>query len=172
MLLKNLLVTALVLVISYAPAAFSQSSAEDVYDGPDKSLSINQSNLYCFQNLQCLKSDNPFKGTDLSELKLDGSNEKYVVQGKSKNEQLHAEYDGKTGNLIAATVIQRNIRLPGNILTAINTGENSGWTMAGNTRVIKNFMEDSIKYEVILIKDGELRIEYFDVNGMTVDPII
>ncbi|HKL16419.1 MAG TPA: hypothetical protein VJ915_12330 [Balneolaceae bacterium] len=172
MLLKNLLVTALVLVLSYAPAAFSQSSANDSYNGPDKSLSINLSNLYCFQNLQCLKTDNPYKGTDLSDINLNSMKEKYIVQGNSKNEQLYAEYDGKTGNLIKATVIQRNIRLPHNILATISTGENTGWTMAGNTRVIKNFMEDSIKYEVVLIKDGELRIKYFDVNGMTIDPII
>ena len=160
------------MVASYAPAAFSQSSANDSYNGPDKNLSINLSNLYCFQNLQCLKTDNPYKGTDLSDIKLNGLNEKYIVQGNSKNEQLYAEYDGDTGNLIKATVIQRNIRLPHNILSSISTGENTGWTMAGNTRFIKNFMENSIKYEVILMKDGELRIEYFDVNGMAIDPII
>lgn len=172
MLLKNILFTALIFVISYAPAAFSQSPANDINKNPDKTLSINESNFYCFQNLQCLKSENPFENTDLSGIKLNGFKEKYVIQGKSKNEEMYAEYNGSTGNLITAMVIQRNIHLPRNILVGLSTGEYSDWSMVGNTRIIKNFTKNSTRYEVVMMKDGELRIEYFDANGNTIAPII
>ena len=172
MLIKNLLVTTLILVISYAPAAFSQSNAMDTFSDQDQKFTINESNLFCFQNLECLKSEKPFKNTDLGNIKLDGSYSKYVIKGSTRNEQLYAEYEGKHGSLIAATVIQRNVLLPNNILTRINRGEFSDWTMMGNTRVIKNFSMDDTKYEVVLMKGNQLRIEYYDSNGMTIDPII
>lgn len=172
MLLKNLFVTAFILAVSYAPAAFSQSSTIDVNPDQNQSLAVNESNLFCFQNLQCLKAENPFKNSDLSNIKLDGSNLKYVIKGSARNEQLYAEYEGKNGSLIAATVIQRNVTLPKSILVELNNGEYSDWTMVGNTRVIKNFNKDDISYEVVLMKNGELQTSYFDSNGMAIDPII
>lgn len=172
MLLKNLFVTALILAMSYAPAAFSQSNAIDVNPYQEQNLTINESNLFCFQNLECLKAENPFKNSDLSNIKLDGSNSKYVIQGSASNEQLYAEYDGRYGSLIAATVIQRNILLPKNILVELNNDEYDEWTMVSNTRVIKNFNKDETWYQVVLIKDSELKTKYFDSNGMTIDPII
>jgi len=172
MLLKNLIVTALILAVSYVPAAFSQSSAIDVYPDQNQSLAVNESNLFCFQNLECLKAENPFKNSDLSNIKLNGSNSKYVIKGSSRNEQLYAEYDGKHGSLIAATVIQRNVKLPKNILVKLNNGEYSDWTMVSNTRVIKNFNNDDTRYEVVLMKNSELRTKYYDSTGMIIDPII
>lgn len=172
MLSKNLLITALILVISYAPAAFSQALATDNYKPADASLSINESNLYCFQNLQCMKDEKPFKNSNLDDVKLNQGTEKYVIEGKSKNEELYAEYNGNNGNLIKATVIQRNIILPKNIMVELSTGEYSDWKMVGNKRIIKNFVKDSIVYEVMMMKDGELRTEYFDSNGMTKDQLI
>lgn len=172
MLSKNLLITALILVISYAPAAFSQAPQHNKFEPTDSHLSINESNLYCFQNLQCLKEESPFKNSNLKDVKLNSSTEKYVIEGKTKNEELYAEYDGSNGNLIKATVIQRNIILPRNISVELTTGDYKGWTMIGNKRVIKDFMRDSIEYEVVMMKDGELRIEYFDANGMVIDQLI
>ncbi|WP_340107095.1 hypothetical protein [Rhodohalobacter sp. 8-1] len=172
MLSKNLLITALLLVISYAPAAFSQAHMNNSFKSAESNLSINESNLYCFQTLQCLKEVNPFKNSNLDNVKLNQGTEKYVVEGKSKNEELYAEYNGSNGNLIKATVIQRNIILPRNIMAEITTGDYNGWTMVGNKRVIKNFMKDTIEYEVVMMKDGELRIEYFDSNGMMIDQLI
>ena len=172
MLLKNLLITTLILVVSYAPATLAQSSNNSLDFSQTEILSINDSNLYCFQNLQCLKAENPFKNTDLSDIHLNGTKEKYVIEGKSKNEELYAEYDGKNGNVITSVVIQRNVQLPRNILVELNTGEYKGWQMAGNTRVIKNFAKETTRYEVAMMKDGELRIEHFNANGMLIDPII
>ena len=170
MLYKNLVITALILVISYAPAAFSQAS--DTYGSEDVNFTINNDNLWCFQSLQCLKSENPFRNSNLDEVRLNASTEKFVVEGKAKNEEMYAEYDGSNGNLIKATVIQRNIRLPKSIFLELTTEDYKGWTMVGNKRVIKNFAKSSIEYEVVMMKDGELRIEYFDSNGMIKDQLI
>lgn len=172
MLSKNILITALILVVSYAPAAFSQAPMNNSYESANSNLSVNESNFHCFQNLQCLKQENPFNNTNLDNVKLNSTTEKYVIEGKSKNEEMYAEYNGMNGNLIKATVIQRNIILPRNIIAEITTGDYSGWTMIGNKRVIKNFWKDTIEYEVVMMKDGELRIEYFDSNGMMIDQLI
>lgn len=171
MLFQNLLFTALILVTSYAPAAFSQALDKN-YKPANSQLSINESNLYCFQNLQCLKQEKPFKNSNLEDVKLNQTTKIYVIEGKSKNEDIYAEYDGSNGNLIKATVIQRNILLPKNILVELTIGDYKSWTMVGNKRIIKNFIKDSIEYEVVLMNDGELRIEYFDSNGMMIDKLI
>lgn len=168
MLLKNFLISLIVIIFATAPAVFSQQPHSQP-DAPDKSryLSINEDNLYCFQNLQCLKEENPFKNSNLEDIKLNNSMRKYVIEGKSKNEELYAEYNGVNGNLIKATVIQKDIALPKNILLNLVSGEFKSWKMVGNKRIIKNFAEDSIRYEVILMKEGELRIEYFNRDGVT-----
>jgi hypothetical protein len=44
--------------------------------------------------------------------------------------------------------------------------------MVGNTRVIKNFQRSTIRYEVVLMKEGELRIEHFDANGEMINQLI
>ena len=166
MLSKKLLISLLVLIISSAPAVFSQGSSSD------SNLSINEDNLYCFQNLQCLVQENPFENSNLSDVRLNQGTERYVIKGKAKNEELYAEYDGVNGNLIKATVIQRNILLPKNITTWLANGNYSDWAMVGNTRVIKNFQRSTIRYEVMLMKDGELRVEHFNANGEMINQLI
>lgn len=172
MLSKNLLFTTLVIVLMYAPATFSQMAPSSPgFTEQQSTLSIHEGNLYCFQNIRCLQSEKPFRNTDLSNIELNGSTETYVLEGKTRNEELYAEYNGRNGNLIKATVIQRNIILPKQMLAHLATGEYSGWTMVGNQRVIKNFQKDSIRYEVMMMKDGELRIEYFDRHGESTSQI-
>ncbi len=170
MLSKNMLLTTIAIVMMYVPATFSQAPPESDFTKQRSSLSIHEDNLYCFQNIRCLQSEKPFKKADLSNIRLNGSVETYVIEGKTKNEELYAEYNGSNGNLVKATVVQRNIVLPKEILISLATGENSGWTMVGNKRTITNFQKDSIQYEVMLLKDGELRIEYFDRNGQSEEP--
>lgn len=172
MLSKNLILTTLLLAIVYAPATFSQASVNTEFEPSASQLSIQEDNLYCFQNLQCLKAENPFNNSKIADIKLNGTNEKYVIEGKSRNEELYAEYHGQNGTLIKATVIQRNIILPKHLLVNLASGEFKSWTMVGNKRTIKNFSKNSIEYEVVLMKDGELRIEYFDSNGMMIDQLI
>lgn len=166
MLSKKLLISIIVMILAYAPAAFSQANPADSH------LSINESNLFCFQNLQCLVQENPFKTSNLDEVRLNQGTERYIIEGKAKNEEMYAEYDGTNGNLIKATVIQRNILLPKNITTWLANGNYSDWAMVGNTRVIKNFQRSSIRYEVVLMKEGELRIEHFDANGEMINQLI
>jgi len=170
MLLKNLLGIAVIFALSFAPAVFAQSSANS-YSSPDDKLSINESNLYCFQNLQCLIQENPFENSTLEEIDLNNSTEKYVIEGESENESLYAEYNGSTGNLIKSTVIQTNIKLPRAIMETLVSDTYKSWKMLGNKRIIKNFSEDSIRYEVILMKDGELRVEYFNRYGGSENPL-
>lgn len=166
MLSKKLLISIIVMILAYAPAAFSQANPADSH------LSINESNLFCFQNLQCLVQENPFKTSNLDEVRLNQGTERYVIEGKAKNEEMYAEYDGRNGNLIKATVIQRNIPLPKNITSMLANSDYSEWAMVGNTRVIKNFQQSSIRYEVVLMKEGELRIEHFDANGEMINQLI
>lgn len=166
MLLKNILITICLLALTYSPAT-SQQSQTDPIDGekPRSTLTINQNNFDCFQSLHCLKRENPFKNSNLNEISLNNNRtERYIIEGTSKNETLHAVYNSY-GELVKATVIQRNIALPKKITHALTTGEFEPWFIIGNELVIENFDKNRMQYKVILEHQGEVRVEYFDNNG-------
>lgn len=168
MLFKNIhmLFCAITLTLAFAPATFSQSFyTDDNHPEMEQNLSINESNLYCFRNLQCLIQENPFRNSSLKDINLNNATKKYVIEGKTRNEELYAEYNGTTGNLIRSTVIQTDIILPMPILEKLVSDEFKDWTMAANKRIIKNFAKDTIRYEVILMKDDKIRVEYFNQYG-------
>lgn len=165
MLLKNLILTICLFVIASTPvSSFQMSSDEITPNKPRKSLTIHEGNFSCFQSLQCLVRENPFPKSNLEDVRLNNNSEKYVVEGTSKNETMYAVYDGK-GDLIKATVIQRNIALPKTILRVLTSSEFDDWSLIGNELVIENFDKHSMQYKVILKNGDEVRVEYFDKYG-------
>lgn len=165
MLLKNLILTICLFVITSTPASSFQMSSDELNpEKPRKSLTIHESNFSCFQSLQCLIRENPFPKSNLDEVRLNNNSEKFVVEGTSKNETMHAVYNG-SGDLIKATVIQRNIALPKTILRVLTSSEFDDWSLIGNELVIENFDKDSMQYKVILKNGDEVRVEYFDKYG-------
>ncbi|TVR34010.1 MAG: hypothetical protein EA390_03465 [Balneolaceae bacterium] len=148
-------------------AAFSLQASQMSTDGETlkTALTITEDNFSCFRSLECLKRNNPFPKSDLSKIRLnDFRSEGYTIEGSSKNESLHAEYNYR-GDLVKATVIQRNIPLPKAINDILASGELESWTMIGNELVIRNFDRSTMQYKVILLRDDDIRVEYFNKHG-------
>jgi hypothetical protein len=165
MMLKNIILTTLLLALTCTTIASSQNTSETTKENkPNANLTINESNFSCFESLQCLKRENPFNSNNLDRLNLNGQSEMYVVEGSSKNESMHAVYDAN-GSLVKATVIQRNIILPRSIYEALSSEEFEDWTMIGNELVVKNFDKNSMEYKVVLESGDDIRVEYFNKNG-------
>jgi hypothetical protein len=141
----------------------SQNSTDS--EKPKNTLTITEDNFNCFQNLECLKRNNPFPNSNLSNIRLnDRRAEGYTVEGSSKNESLYAEYNYR-GELVKASVIQRNIPLPRAINEVLVTGKFESWTMIGNELVIQNFDRSNMQYKVILQNGDDIRVEYFNKYG-------
>jgi hypothetical protein len=166
MLIKNIILT-LFLIVTMTPHAssFQSSSVTDDAATHKINLTINEANFSCFQEIQCLKRENFFKKSNLDETTLRSNRfEKYIISGSSRNEDLHAVYDSY-GMLLEATVIQRNIPLPTAISNVLISSDLQSWTMIGNELEIKNFDKNRMSYKLILQRDGEIRVEYFDRYG-------
>ena len=168
MLMKNLILTSLVLVLTATQAlSFQNSATANDYELPRNNLTIQESHYSCFQTLQCLKKENPFKNSNLNQINFhSGSSATYVIDGRSDYESIHAVYDNK-GFLVKATVIQRNILLPRSISQVLISDDyaGDGWVMIANELEIKNFDEKTMQFKVVLNRDDEVRVEYFDRYG-------
>lgn len=166
MLLKTTLLSTCLLAMAASPAA-AQHDKSNVFDDvfEPTSLTITIDKFDCFQTLQCLQRENPFRNSDLANIRFNNNRtDNYVVEGSSKNETLHAVYSSN-GDLLKATVIQRNIPMPRAINETLVSEEFQGWTLIGNELRIENFDKERMQYQVILQNEGEVRIEYFDRYG-------
>jgi hypothetical protein len=171
MTLSNLILS---FVLAFTAVPDTYENKTDTNTNPDtlvNTLAVHEGNLTCFQDLKCLKSNNPFNHTNLDEVIL-GNNRSgnYVVEGKSKNEEIHAVYNAR-GELLKATVIQRNVALPKHICEALVSDEYKSWTMIGNEIEIRNFDKNKITYKVVLSRDGEVRVAHFDQYANPIDRI-
>lgn len=166
MLLKNIILITIALAVSISPAISQHTTGDNIEnDTPQNTRIIVEENFSCFQSLKCLQKENPFKKSNLNEVRLNSnSTERYVVEGSSKNESMHAVYNSN-GELIRATVIQRNIPTPRAITEVLATGEFKAWQIIGNELVIENFDKQTMQYKVILQNDKEVRVEHFDRHG-------
>ena len=172
MLLKKILLTICITVLS-ATYAFSVHLSEVNADTSTQtgSLTIHIDSYSCFQNLECLKKENPFNNSNLDEIVFNPHRyEKYIVKGTSNNEDIYAIYDGR-GEMINATLRQRNIKLPSAIHEALLSDSYNTWNMIGNELVVHNFDVKSMTYKVILSMNGEVKVEYFDRHGNIKSPL-
>lgn len=163
----KIIVLTLSLIFSIATYSMAQQPASDRYsiDNYHKSTTVNESNLNCFKNLQCIKRNNYFNGSDLSMIKNNRNRYDFItIEGSSKNEDLYAKYD-HYGHLVNATVVHRNIPLPEKINRQLVSAEFSDWKMIGNERTIENFDERKIYYKVVLQNGDEIRVVSFNGNG-------
>jgi hypothetical protein len=170
----NLKYSLIIIVLSAFTAV--QASAQQPDNQPEREkatagFAIQESNFSCFQDLQCLKKENPFKSSNLESIRLNRERyDRYIVEGNSKSEQIYAIYD-RSGRLMKAEVVQRNVLLPESILFQLVSEPFDSWTMIGNEFSVKNFDRSTIEYKVILERDGEVRIIYFNRHGQRTPPI-
>jgi len=166
MLIKNIITTTLLFAFIAAPAVALQipvSSAND--EKPRSSQSIHEDRFSCYQTLQCLQRENPFKKSNLNEINLNREKyQYYLVEGSSKDEDIYAKYD-RSGRLLEARLTQRNVDLPEFITNVLNGDSYKGWEIIGNELLVQNFDRKRMSYKVILVKDSEVIIEYFDRFG-------
>ena len=172
MLLKNIFLITCIIALS-GTYAFSDPLTEATADTtqPPGTLTIHVSNYSCFQSLECLKEENPFINSNLDEIVFNPHRyEKYIVKGSSNNEDVYAIYDGR-GDLVNATLRQRNIKLPSEIYEVLLSDSYSPWNIIGNELVVHNFDIKSMTYKVILSMNGEVKVEYFDRHGNIKSPL-
>ena len=159
---KLIIFTISLLVTTVAQTA-AQQSAVDKTSPPG--LTVTVENLSCLKTLQCIQKENFFGNTSFEILKNGNSRFKgYTIEGSTKNEELFAQYDSR-GNLIRSNVIQRNIPLSREIRNQLINEEFNSWSMIGNERRIKNFDRKSTEYKLILQREDEIRVVYFDNKG-------
>lgn len=166
MLITKIITTTLVTLLMGLPAVALQGSSSTTDDTKtNNSLMIHEDNFSCFQNLQCLMKDNPFRTSNLDDIRFNNHEyQTYVVEGTSKNEEVYAVYD-QDGLLIESTVTQRNIVLPEKISRSLVSSEFRDWTLIGNELEVRNFDKNTMLYKVVLQNGEEVRVEYFDRNG-------
>ncbi len=172
MLLKNILITTCLISLISFPAISQEVDTNKVDDKNEftpRTISIDK--FDCFQTLQCLQRENPFKNSNLGNIRInDNRSNRFIVEGSSKNETLHAVYTN-SGELVKATVIQRNIPMPRAISETLLTGEYESWKVIGNELVIEDFDEERMQYKVILQNEDEVRVEFLDRNGKFINRI-
>jgi hypothetical protein len=166
MSVKKIITTMIAIVMLSAPAfALQNPNSASIDAEPKRTLSIQEDNYTCFQDLQCLVSNNPFRKSNLGDIKLNtNSAQTYAIEGTSRNEDMYALYDAN-GKLIRSTLTQRNIILPRSITTVLVEDQFKEWTMIGNELTVQNFDRNSMIYKVVLQNGSEVKIEYFDRNG-------
>lgn len=166
MLITKIITTTLVTLLMSLPAVALQGSSSTTDDTKtNSSLMIHEDNFSCFQNLQCLMKENPFRTSNLDDIRFNNHEyQTYVVEGTSKNEEVYAVYD-QDGLLIESTVTQRNIVLPEKVSRSLVSSEFRDWTLIGNELEVHNFDKNTMLYKVVLQNGEEVRVEYFDHNG-------
>ena len=128
---------------------------------PNNTFLDNESNYTCLRDIKCLKRQKRFN------FKLEGNvrnANKYIVKGQSKNEHLYAEYGGN-GKLINSRYVLLNVRVPGKIRQYLTSGEYEGWKMIGNEKTVLSFNPKTTEYSIILQKDNDSIVLYFDRLG-------
>ncbi|WP_406672466.1 hypothetical protein [Natronospira sp.] len=150
----------------FASAAVQAEAQQPAIDKTSPTnLTVKVENLTCFKSLRCIQEENLFFKINLDIFKNgNGRYYGYTIEGSTKNEELFAQYDHR-GDLIRSNVVQRNIPLSREILIQLINEEFNSWSMIGNERVIKNFDNKSIEYKLILQKEDEIRVVYFDYKG-------
>lgn len=159
----KLIIFTISLFVSTAVHTEAQQPAIDKTSPPD--LAVKVENLTCFKSLRCIQKENLFAKINLDIFKNgNGRYDGYTIEGSAENEELFAQYDHR-GDLIRSNVIQRNIPLSKEIRIQLINEEFNSWNMIGNERLIKNFDNKSIEYKLILQKEDEIRVVYFDYKG-------
>ncbi|REL32964.1 hypothetical protein DYD21_14205 [Rhodohalobacter sp. SW132] len=157
------IIIAISLFVSTTVLTMAQQSVIDETSPP--SLAVKADNLACLKSMQCIQKENLFGRINLDIFRNgNGRFDGYTIEGSSKNEELFAQYDHR-GDLIRSNVIQRNIPLSREIRNQLINEEFSSWNMIGNECRIKNFDRKSIEYKLILQREDEIRVVYFDYKG-------
>ncbi len=154
-------------------AQAQQSSNPSVLEVTEQRvLAYAEENFRCFQNLNCLKREDPFPSSNLGSFNLNNNRfDQYVVEGSSENGTMHAVYNNR-GELIKAKVIQRNVALPKAVADVLASGEFKEWIQISNEVTVINFDRSQVQYMVILERDGEIRIEYLNIDGEPMNRVL
>lgn len=166
-MMAKIVFTTLILSMLTNVQVFSQhiSETSDITEREKIGMAINEKDFKCFQDLQCLKVNNPFSMSNLNDFNYYSKRyESYVVNGSSRDEEVYAVYDNK-GRLMRATLTQRNIKLPETIEEALSEGEFANWRVVGTELTVENFESKSMQYKVVIQNEGFVRVAHFDSDG-------
>ena len=170
------MLTVLIMVI-FSSAGFAQvvdiskkESDSKTFETPNAFM-IDESNLYCFRDMNCLKNDKTLREKGLKFIFNTNSNtDHYILKGYSPNEVVKAKYN-EQGKLIEAELVHINIRLPREIITQIFSGAYSDWQMVKNERIVQDFDVNTTEFRVMLQKQDEIVVLNFDRDGNRVHPV-
>lgn len=96
------------------------------------------------------------------------SNSHYVLNGTSSTIDVEALYD-REGNLIEATLINKDTQIPVPILRYIYSDEEfAGWVMVSNEKVVKDFDSYQTEYKVTLSNGDETEVLHFREQGKSI----
>jgi len=159
---KTIIIAILLFVFT---TVLTMAQQPEINEASPPDLSVKMENLACFKSMRCIQKQNLFVKSNLDIFRNGNSRfDGYTIEGSTVNEELFAQYDSK-GGLIRSNVIQRNIPLSREIRNQLTNEEFNSWRMIGNERMIKNFDRKSIEYKLILQREEEIRIVYFDHKG-------
>lgn len=164
------ILTILVFLI-FSGSVFSQglsqsSGQEDMIEPKKQNSSLISENYYnCFKELHCLKNNREIREKGL-DIQFDRKRhfKEYQLSGETRNEKLDAVYDDQ-GRLIEARLVRVNFALPRFITEQLVTGQYADWRMIGNEMVVENFDAKTTRYKVILQKEDQGTVLYFDRHG-------
>jgi hypothetical protein len=142
--------------------AASQTDAADVLPAPFR---IDESDFSCFRDLNCLKSNRALRDKGLNVTFNDHlGSDRFILEGESRNERIYAEYNDR-GGLVKGVLMRTNAILPKPLMDNLASGDYAGWQMIGNEMSVQHFDARTTEYKVILQKEGEAKILYFDRFG-------
>lgn len=161
----------LALFVLFAGAATAQNERDSQKSGvmnfteQNSSLTISEEDFRCFRELNCLKRNTMLREKGLNvNFSSHAPSDRYILKGESKNEKVYAEYNDK-GDLVKGVLVRTDVILPSEIRNRLSSGEYKDWTMIGNEITITNFDSRNTEYKVIVQKEGEAKVLYFDRKG-------
>ncbi|MCC5905523.1 MAG: hypothetical protein JJU13_04920 [Balneolaceae bacterium] len=165
----------LILVI-FSGAGFAQVADNSMEKNDSKTFEtpsafmIDESNLHCFRDMNCLKNDKTIREKGLKfNFNTNSNADHYILEGYSPNEVVKAKYN-EQGRLIEAELVHINIRMPREIITHIFSGVYSDWQMVKNERIVQDFDVNTTEFRVMLQKQDEIVVLNFDKDGNRVHP--
>lgn len=129
---------------------------------------ITEADFHYLKNLDCITSGYISDKRNLN-LKLRNIdhllNTHYILTSNGSAIDVEAEYDLE-GNLIEATLIEKNTQIPIPILRYIYSDEEfSGWVMVQNEKIVTDFDPYQTEYKVTLSNGDETEVLLFREQG-------
>lgn len=169
---SSILTISFILILSTVNTVNAQSfecpdpSVKGDQEKTSSKIFITEEDYPCFQSIDCLKTSQKFKdrGWNIAFKEDIQIPDEYVMRGEVTNMYLNARYD-RRGNLIESTLYRKNTALPSSVRRQLVQDDLTGWTMIENEMVVNDFEVQKTEYKIVLEKDDNTQILYFDNEG-------